>query len=198
MHPVSSFLDKWFVSDTEFNQLYPPAIRLLAQRHWTPLHIVKSAAKFLAVEDGDRILDIGSGIGKFCLGAAYYNPTAFYYGVEQRADLVQHAESATNSLVLQNVSFIHENFTRLDCSSYDHFYFYNSFYENLIVIDKIDNSISCSQELYNYYSRYLFRQLEKKPSGTRLATYHNFKDIVPPSFQMIESEIESLKFWIKK
>lgn len=193
-----SHIDEWFVSDAQFDQLYPAGIRLLTQRHWTPLNVVKSAAKFLAVDDGVRILDIGSGVGKFCLGAAYFNPTALYYGVEQRADLIKHAESAQSNLGLQNISFIHGNVTQLDLKNYDHFYFFNSFYENLVVIDKIDNRFSSSKELYSFYSRYLFKQLERKPSGTRLATYHSLEDIIPPSFRVLESASDDLKFWIKK
>jgi len=32
-------------------------------------------------------LDIGSGVGKFCLAGAYYKPSASFFGVEQRKDL---------------------------------------------------------------------------------------------------------------
>ena len=59
------------------------------------------------------------------------------------------------------------NFTQVDFRKFDHFYFYNAFYENIAGTDKIDNSIDYSGELYNYYNRYLFKQLEQKPAGTR-------------------------------
>ena len=32
------------------------------ERHWTPVHVTQSAAKFLAQDYGAKILDIGSGI----------------------------------------------------------------------------------------------------------------------------------------
>lgn len=191
--------DSWFSSDIQFLQLYPVSIQVLARRHWTPLNVAQKTADFLAAEKNVRILDIGSGVGKFCLAAAYYKPDAFYYGVEQRKDLVEHAELARHYLALQNVSFIHGNFTQLNLKHYDHFYFYNSFYENLTGTGKIDDSIAYSGELYNYYIRYLFKQLEQMPSGTRLATYHSLEDEVPPCFYVVGSEIDNLlKFWIKE
>jgi SAM-dependent methyltransferase len=170
----------------------------MAPRHWTPLSVVRKSANFLAAENAVRILDIGSGVGKFCLGAAYYKPKAFYYGVEQRKSLIGHAEWAKEILPLENVFFIHGNFTQLDFKNYDHFYFYNAFYENLSGTDRIDESIDYSGELYNYYNRYLYKQLELKPAGTRLATFHSLEDEVPQSYHVVGSEFDNLlKFWIK-
>ena len=189
----------WFSSDEQFNQLYPAPIQALARKHWTHLGIVRKAADFLATKNNVRILDIGSGVGKFCLGAAYYKPKAFYYGVEQRKSLISYAETAKEILHLENISFIHGNFTQLDFKLYDHFYFYNSFYENLVGTDKIDDSIDYSGELYNYYNRYLYRQLEQKPAGTRLVTYHSLEDEIPQSYHAVSSETDNqLKFWIKE
>lgn len=189
---------KWSHSDTEFNNLYPSSVQALAKWHWTPLPIAIKAANFLAGEGHVRILDIGSGIGKFCLAAAYHTPKALYYGVEQRKNLIGFAEAARKSLRLENVSFIHGNFTQLDLKKYDHFYFYNAFYENLAGTEKIDDSIDYSGELYNYYNRYLFKQLQQKPKGTRLCTLCSLEGEIPPDFQVVRSEMNDLlKFWIK-
>ncbi|MGE5107104.1 MAG: class I SAM-dependent methyltransferase [Sphingobacteriales bacterium] len=192
------YAEKWFSTDEQFNQLYPPAIQILAKRHWTPLSVARKAANFLAAENNARILDIGSGAGKFCLAAAYSKPNAFYFGVEQRESLIIYAERAKEILRLQNVSFIHGNFTQLNFKHYDHFYFYNSFYENLAGTEKIDDSIDYSCELFNYYNHYLYKQLEQKPAGTRLATFHSLEDEVPGDFHIVGTEFDNLlKFWIK-
>jgi len=192
------YTEKWFSSDEQFNQLYPFPIQVLARGHWTPLIVARKSANFLAAENNVRILDIGSGVGKFCLGAAYYKPKSFYYGIEQRRNLVRHAETAREILHTKNVSFIHGNFTQLDFKNYDHFYFYNAFYENLAGTDKIDDSIDYSGELYNYYNRYLYKQLEQMPAGTRLATFHSLEDEVPQGYHVVGVEMDNLlKFWIK-
>jgi hypothetical protein len=191
-------LENIFKSDENFDQLYPLRIQVLARKHWTPLRVAKKVTAFLAAENNVRILDIGSGVGKFCLTGAYFKPKAFYYGVEQRRSLINDAEAAREILCLDNVSFIHRNFTQLDFRNYDHFYFFNSFYENLIGTYKIDETIDYSDELYNYYNRYLYNQLAQKQAGTRLATYHTLEDHIPPSYHIVMSEMDDLlRFWIK-
>ncbi len=192
-------LDRWFAGDAQFHQLYPLSVRDLSRRHWTPLKVAREAAQFLVSEKGVRVLDIGSGVGKFCLSAAHDHPDAYFYGVEQRSDLVGHAEAAKNILGLPNVSFIHGNFTQLDLKQYDHFYFYNSFYENLDGTDKIDDNILYSENLYNYYTHYLFRQLEKMPSGTRVVTLCSLEEEMPPSYHALYCGPDNmLKFHIKE
>ncbi len=189
---------KWFNSDDQLDQIYPVSMQQLAQKHWTPLNVARKTADFLAADSSVRVLDIGSGIGKFCLAAAYHKPKAFFYGIEQRKSLMNCAEIARQNLCINNASFIYGNFTALDFRHYDHFYFYNAFYENIEGTEKIDNSIDYSRELYNYYNRYLYKQLEQKPVGTRLATYHSLENEVPKDYHVVYSELDNLlKFWIK-
>jgi len=101
----------WFNSDARFHTLYPAFLKPLSKNHWTPLSVARKAATFLAAEKGVRILDIGSGMGKFCLAAAYYSPAASYFGIEQRKDLTEYAEAARQRLGMNNISFIHGNIT---------------------------------------------------------------------------------------
>jgi SAM-dependent methyltransferase len=192
------FTESCFNSDEAFDSLYPNPIQRLARRHWTPLQVAQKAACFLAAEPYKRILDIGSGVGKFCLAAAHYKPEAFYFGVEQRMPLVACANFIKSTLQLDQVRFVHGNFTQMDLRGYDHFYFYNAFYENLTGTDKIDDSIEYSGELYNYYNRYLYKQLEQVPAGTRMATFHSLEDEMPRSFHVVGSDMDNLlKYWIK-
>ncbi|MGZ8557872.1 MAG: methyltransferase domain-containing protein [Chitinophagaceae bacterium] len=198
-NPLSPGLDKWFSSESQFHLLYPAHLHTLSRNHWTPLLVAQKAANFLAVETGARILDIGSGIGKFCLAAAYYKPEAFFTGIEQRKDLVEYARAARQVLGLRNVSFIHGNFMDIDFKNYDHFYFYNSFYENLAHTEKIDDSVAYSIEKYNHYNYFLYKQLEKKPSGTRVATFHGLENILPPEYLEGGNEVgELLRYWVKE
>ena len=190
--------DHWFSNDTRMHHLYPEPIQLLARLHWTPLRIAKLASQFLASHDGARILDIGSGVGKFCLAGAYYQPQAQFFGIEQRKHLVGHAETARSQLAMPNVNFLHGNLTQLDFKQYDHFYFFNSFYENLNETIKIDDTVPCLPELYRYYCRSLYGKLNEMPAGTRVATYHVLGDRMPPGFQIVEDHFDLfLKFWIK-
>jgi len=189
----------WFISDARFHTLYPPSLKPLSKNHWTPLSVARKAATFLAAEKGVRVLDIGSGMGKFCLAAAFYCPAATYFGIEQREDLTEYAESARQKLGLGNVSFINGNITELDFSEFDHFYFYNSFYENIATAGKIDENIPYSVERYNRYRHFLYRQLEKKPSGTRVATFYGREEQMPRGYHVGGSDLDDLlKYWVKE
>jgi hypothetical protein len=190
--------DRFFSSDEAFNKLYPETIQKLSHRHWTALNVAKKAADFLAEDRAVKILDIGSGVGKFCLAAAWHKPTAFYYGIEQRKTLVEYAVAAQKKLGLKNVFFTEGNFTKTDFKQYDHFYFYNSFYENITGTQKIDEEVACSQELYNFYTFSLFRQLEKMPVGTKLVTFHVSEDNWPKGYHVVGADMdEVLNFLIK-
>lgn len=190
--------NKYMESDASFDDLYPRYIRNMATVHWTPLHITKLSVDFLA-NNGGKILDIGSGVGKFCLAGAYYAPDTEFYGIEQRKYLIDHALEAQQKLGIDNnVSFINANFTQLDLREFDHFYFYNSFQENIEGYDKIDESIEYSNALYEYYVVYLFNRLQQMPKGTRIVTYHFFYEM-PKEFDLVESRANGdLNFWIKR
>lgn len=190
--------EHYFQKDANFKQLYPASIQQFDKAHWSPIAIVRRAVDFLADKPGVSILDIGSGVGKFCLVGAGFQPAAIFYGVEQRKHLVDHAESAREKLKLRNAHFIHKNFTQLDLKLYDHFYFYNAFYENIEDADRIDESIAYSVELYNYYSHYLNKQLDVMPRGTRIVTYCSWDDEIPPGYRLIENHNQGLlKYWVK-
>jgi SAM-dependent methyltransferase len=189
----------WYLNDAAFDWLYPERIQQLSKRHWTPMEVAKKSANFLASESGKKILDIGSGVGKFCLIGGHHFPDATFYGVEQRKELYHFAQAAKELTDSRNVEFINGNFTQVDFADFDHFYFYNSFFENLAAGGHIDQKMEYSVGLYHYYARYMFNGLDNKPSGTRLVTYHSLEDEVPPSYQLVDATVDFLlKMWVKR
>jgi len=192
------FAPDYFTSDKKFDKLYPPYIQKVARKHFTSLGVAHMAATFLAKEDGAKILDIGSGAGKFCIAAAYYTPKAFYHGVELRENLAINAEIVKNKLGITNAVFIKGSFTDVDFTQYNHFYFYNSFYENIVDIGRIDESLPFSKELYKTYNAALFERLEQMPAGTRLVTFHVTQAELPAFFKVTREEVDGfLKFCVK-
>jgi hypothetical protein len=186
-----------FVNDAAFDWMYPEHFQLLSLKHWTPLAIARKAAEFL-MEPGARALDIGSGVGKFCLAGAYYFPETYFYGVEQRLDLIRLAQGAREYTQLTNANFIHANITQVNFKEFDHFYFYNSFYENIDKANQIDDTIELSVNLYTYYTQYLFSALNEKPPGTRLVTFHSLEQEIPPDYRLADVSCNALlKMWIK-
>jgi SAM-dependent methyltransferase len=191
-------IDSWFSSDAQFNTLFPEPIRKMTRRHWTPLLVAQKAAAFLRTGPGVKILDIGSGCGKFCLAAGYYYPDTQFTGVEQRAYLTEVANTALKTLGLKNVNLLTANITEITFKDYQHFYFYNSFYENLAETEKIDQAIPYSKELFEQYSYYLYKQLREARKGTRLVTYHSVETEIPDEYQIVQTDVNDyLKCWIK-
>lgn len=185
------------VGDNEFNAIYPEGIRKLARRHWTSVAVAKQAAEFLVDKPGVRVLDIGSGSGKFCMvGAAFTK--GHFTGIEQRYSLVELSKKLSRCYRIANVDFIHTNITSVKLSDYDAFYFYNSFHENIDLSAKIDNTVNVSVELYNLYHRYVYEQLCLAPKGTRLVTYWSSLKEVPSNYELQLSFYDGLlNFWKK-
>lgn len=193
-YAASSF----FYSDDRFDAIYSTTARAHSARHWTPLTVARKAAAFLASHEGARVLDIGSGVGKFCLAAGHWFRQVQWHGVEQRPHFVAEAKAAGRKLGLQNISFVNCNLTQLDLRAYDHFYFFNSFYENLHTQDAIDDSVTVCRQLYHQYTQYLYRQFRVLPSGTRVATFHSPEDAMPADFKIVGSDCNDLLvYWIK-
>lgn len=185
------------VTDDDFNEIYPEHIRALARKHWTPVAVARTASEFLVARRGTRVLDIGSGAGKFCMvGAA--NTKGHFTGIEQRVELVELSKKLCASHFLRNVDFIHANVTSIRFSDYDAFYLYNPFHENIDTRHRIDETVRLDPELYDAYSIHTVNQLSRLPSGVRLATYWTPASVVPGSFRLVDSLYkENLCLWEK-
>jgi SAM-dependent methyltransferase len=185
------------LTDEDFNRIYPPEIQLLAKRHWTPVEIAKKAADFLVPFPGAKVLDIGSGAGKFCLVGAS-STRGHFTGVEQRGNLVELSTELACTNEIHNVRFLHANITEVDFSAYHSFYFYNSFHENIDEYARIDDQVETGKKYYTHYTDYLHAELSRKPVGTRLVTYWSLFADVPANYELqFVSHNEVLKFWEK-
>jgi len=187
-----------FFSDAVFDKLYPIYIRRLSERHWTPLHIAFMAARFLAPGESSRVIDIGAGVGKFCIAGKYHSPGKFT-GIEQRKNFVRIGNKVIGQLGLSGVELVCGNFTDLDITAYTGIYFFNSFHENIAIDDSLDDKIERSSELYQLYTTHLYNQLEKMPVSTRLATYWLSANEIPGCYKLRESHFDDLlKLWEKE
>ncbi len=185
------------IEDSEFDSIFTEEVLVESELNYTPFMVSKIAATYLADKIGVKILDVGSGAGKFCMiGSSCTN--ASYTGVEQRESLYNEANRIALLYHLPNIEFIHSNITNIDFKEYDAFYFYNSFFENICMIDNIDYEVHLSHELYDKYSFYVKAQLDGMPIGTKLVTYFSYLREVPDSYQLKYSDFEGkLKMWEK-
>lgn len=185
------------VGDKLFDSIYSEEIQALAEDHFTPIAMIKLASHFLVQKAGTRVLDIGSGAGKFCIVGATCTDGHFT-GVEIRENLHLAAKQVAKNRKLDNVAFIHSNMTEIDFTAYDAFYFYNTFFENIMSLDRIDTSIELSKILYTEYSNCVKEQLNDMPIGTRLVTYYSAYDEVPGSYRIVEKiDRQKITMWEK-
>lgn len=185
------------VSDAFFDRGYHTALRAVSEFHFTPVLVAKRAAQFLVSKPGCRVLDIGSGAGKFCLvGAA--STEGLFVGVEQRESLHQIAKDWQEKGAWPRVEFRNLEVKTVNFLDFDAFYYYNSFYEHIYQESAIDQSFPLSKEAYWQNVGFMLAALDAMPVGTRLVTYFSFLDEIPNSFTLRETDFDQkLKFWEK-
>jgi cyclopropane fatty-acyl-phospholipid synthase-like methyltransferase len=192
--------DGRYVPDQEFDRIFPEDIRSLSEIHWTPIEIARRAAGLLVVDATTRVLDVGSGCGKFCLVGSLTTSGQFH-GVEQRPHLVQLARSLTEAYGMKRVVFTESDVRTIDWSRFQSFYLYNPFIENIYdPIGGVDESIALSESRYFEVVRWVQAKIDSLPLGTRVATYHGFGGHMPSGYRLIVQEPcggDFLRLWIK-
>ena len=182
------------ISDHEFDKVYPKSIRTLSDLHFTSVKVAKLASDFLC-EKSNPVLDIGAGVGKFCMIGSSWTKGE-YIGVEQRANLCEIANQVIERYELDRVSMVNANILDIPFSEFKSFYFFNAFHENICKDDPIDQSTDLGRHLYDAYVKYMREELDSMPQGTRLVTYYGFLKEVPKSYKLVhEAEGGPLKFW---
>jgi SAM-dependent methyltransferase len=188
------------VSDLEFDQLFPEWARRLSVVHWTPVAVARRAAEMLAPA-GERILDVGSGVGKLCLVGALTSSGVFY-GIEQRQRCVDVARDVAARAGATRAHFLQGNMLDLDWGGYDGFYLYNPFVEVLWgTAGTPDDGLERDPGIYDSYVKFVVSRLRNVPPGCRVVTYHGFGGNMPASFELAAEEkvgSDALELWVKR
>jgi SAM-dependent methyltransferase len=189
------------LDDDLFDDQLPDRVQHHSSIHFTPVDVARFAARLLDWRAGTRILDVGAGIGKFCLVAAREAPTATFVGVELRAHLVEIAQQLADKYARANVRFVHGDALDLDWLGFDAFYFYNPFAEqrhrSIFVMDR---TITLAPENFDHYVREVRMRLARAAIGTRVVTYHGLGGDLPRGFDRVSSFAiagGTLDLWIK-
>lgn len=175
------------MNDQSFNELIPFYLQEKIKQHFSPKEVILKAAEFLCTASNTKILDVGSGVGKFCLLAAQEYPEHHFYGIEIREDLHEAARQLQKKIKVNNVTFLNGNVREMSLQEYHHFYLFNPFYEHLEPENGIDQSMVFSEKKYLSYSAHVYKQLERMPPGTRVATFHVVEATLPSSYALLNS-----------
>jgi SAM-dependent methyltransferase len=190
------------VDDAAFDAIYAEPIRARSASFWTPLAVACRAAALFALHGARRVLDVGSGPGKFCLPAGCLHPDLDFVGIEQRAELVAASRLAQARLRLENVLFFQGDATLASWNRFDGLYLYNPFEENLCgQHQRLDDTVELSMARYLADVRRVAAALATASVGTCVVTYHGFGGRVPSSYDLVHAERAHtgwLRVWVKR
>jgi SAM-dependent methyltransferase len=188
--------------DDAFDRLYSAPIRAKSSRFWTPVAVAHRAAQLFASQDVERVLDVGSGAGKFCIIAACACPGIEFTGVEQRPHLVTEARRVVAQLGVDNARFFAGDATKIPWIDFDGLYLYNPFAENLYRdADPLDQTVELSQRRLVADVRRVLAALVAAPIGRCMVTYNSFGGPIPATYELVHEEragIDWLRLWVKR
>lgn len=186
------------LTEESFNSLLPDYLRRASRLYFTPIRVAQVAAQWLTEDGAKTVLDIGAGVGKFCVAGASLN-SSFYFGIEYRKSVAQIANSMISTFQLPNSIVQHGNVVELDFRNFDAFYMYNPFFENLLSTRRLNDEVELAGSLYGYYAGEVRDKLDRSKPGTRLVTFHGNNFDAPESFKKVqEAEGGLLKLWIRQ
>jgi hypothetical protein len=173
------------VADAAFDLWLPDAARAFSNAHWTQVGVAMRVARWLAVRNVRRVLDVGSGAGKFCVVGALAS-TVLYEGIEHRRQLIEAAKELAGVFgVEQRTAFRLESIEAVDADRFDAYYFYNPFEENLQLPSRwIDRAVELGPDRFRRDTLAAELLLRRMRVGTYVVTYNGFGGCVPDCFEL--------------
>jgi hypothetical protein len=188
------------VHDAEFDELFPVDLRGAATTYFTPVAVARRAAALLVEAGARRVLDVGAGVGKFCLDGACAASVEFV-GIEQRARLVEVAREAARQLGVGRVEFRQGKFESVNPALFDGFYLFNPFAENLFRVEhRLDDSVELTETRYLEDVRRARALLDGAPPEAAAVTYCGFGGQMPRGYRLWASEPHGagiLRLWVR-
>jgi SAM-dependent methyltransferase len=185
-------------SDHDFDSKLDSKYREISKIHWTPEKVIDTSINWLSTYNAKHVLDIGSGVGKFCLIGAQKSSLEFT-GVERRKSLFDEAQKMKFDLNLTTVNFINENITNVDFTKFDAIYYFNPFCEEVAISDWIEKDAIFSSQQYYSYQAYIFKELLKLKIGTKVVKYCSDDFELPHSYMLKEASFGGLlQLWVKE
>jgi len=189
------------VHEKEWNSYFGYIDEETASTHWTSFRVIRLACEFLVDSPRSCILDVGSGVGKFCIMGSYLYPSK-YYGFEIRSHLVEISIETMKKLKAPWIHFECTDAFEKNWNKYTGIYLFNHFYEHIAPKNQaISNDISLSTKKYHDYIYKMEEKLKTLKIGTKVVTFHGFGGEFPPEYICTSKEpIDGglLEFWIKK
>jgi predicted RNA methylase len=179
------------IPDASFDRFLPPDLRSVSGRFWTPLRAVARAAQWLTELRVNSIVDIGSGVGKFCVAGALGTRCTFT-GIEHRPRLASVARGIAGLFNLEGrVHFVTGSFDEVATPAADCYYLFNPFGENLFEPnERLEEDADLSHVRFLDDIGRVERRLGSVPFGTYVITYNGFGGTLPDDFEEVRIDVE--------
>jgi predicted RNA methylase len=189
--------------DREFDRFLPDALRRVSEEYWTPLRVALRASDWFHAQNVRSIVDIGAGVGKFCVAMALLSERVQVTGIEQRGHFVGAARAlALRFGVEARVSFVQGGLREVKRRHADAYYLYNPFAENLVApADALDRKVTLSRARHARDIAAAEVIFSRAPVGTHLLIYNGFGGQVPAGYARIRLDTElpyELALWHKR
>jgi SAM-dependent methyltransferase len=175
------------ISDLEFDRFLPKALRAVSAEYWTTLGAAKRAAEWFSAHGVGSVVDIGSGVGKFCVATAIFAERLRFTGVEQRPRFVQAARTLAHCFEVETrVAFVEGGIAEAGALPADAYYLYNPFAENLVAADDaLDAETELTAARYARDIAAVEALFSRAPAGTHVLTYNGFGGRFPPGYAQV-------------
>ena len=189
-------------SERWVDQFLPTDLRRLSSQHWTPLPVTRRAAQWIRELGIGSMVDIGSGVGKFCVATALAAEDCTFVGVEQRPRLVREAARLAETFGVQDrVTFVQGTLGELELPLASAYYLFNPFGENLHGrADQIDAAVELSKARYERDVSFIRTLLRQAAYGTYVLEYNGFGGEMPPGYRPVRADRNlpsPLRLWRK-
>lgn len=187
------------LSDADLDGRLPADLRAHAHRHWTPVAIARLGVQWLREVGADSVLDLGSGVGKFCVAGACLSPLRFT-GVEHRPHLVRAARDLAEALAVSDrVTFLEGDLSLGASLEGAALYLYNPFGENLLAPSgHLDATVTLNRRRFHRETRHLEGWLAHRPLGSWALTLNGFGGRMPDTWDLLRAqgtEVAPLRLW---
>jgi SAM-dependent methyltransferase len=177
--------------DAAFDHFLSDPIRGLSAQHWTPLAVAARAAQWFDECNIRTVVDIGSGVGKFCVAAAL-SGYCHFTGLEHREELVACARRLAQRFGVESrTHFIHGALGDARLPTADAYYLFNPFEENVSdATERIDESVELSSERRARDLQATHALLSRAAAGTYVLLYNGFGGALPTSYRRVRLDRE--------
>ncbi|MGZ3655203.1 MAG: class I SAM-dependent methyltransferase [Bdellovibrionota bacterium] len=185
--------------DVVFDLLYNPRYRQVSDLFWSPVAAVRQAMAWLPTARSLKILDVGSGVGKFCIVGALASNHKMY-GIERKPRMVDEARRITKLFPTASISFRCGNAFAYDWTKFDVLYFFNPFAELNFPELSPDVENNSPMNLATKSISFTLLRLSTLLPGALVLTYYTIGSPMPDGFERLKAQQFDqgyLELWLK-